>query len=242
MKRRSIIWILLLSFLGAFDVQIAVAQDAREEISLQRRLQRLQERMGAPGTGLLARYRESVLRLENTVHKGEYRQFHRFVRDEIVAPWQEVNVDGILHLHSTPPAELDAVQSIMLRRNGLLVLKINNKLRRVRRLLTRVEKQHADMQRRAQELQQLGRRYGRLVTELETESPEAAASYHDWLEGSFRTRLEPLRDRDRIVGEKVERLLRWTEDPGLRRMLHRLRKVTLAIQDLRRHYDRSPRR
>ena len=144
-----------------------------------------------------------------------------------------------MQLYSTPPPQLTSNQRVVLKRNALLVQRINSRLRRVRRLLTRVEKQHEDMQRRALELQKLGHQYVRLLGELEKKSPAEAAAYRDWLETEFRPAIEPLHDRERVIEEKVERLQRWTEDPVLRQMLKRLRQVTAALQDLRRHYKMS---
>jgi hypothetical protein len=239
MKRRPIIIALLLGLSSILGFQTAAAQAGADEAALERRLQRLQDRMGSPGSGLLAHYRASILRLENTLHKGEYRQFHAFVRDEVVKPWREVNKEAVLQLHSTPPPQLTSNQRAVIRRNATLVQKINNRLRRVRRLVTRVEKQHDDMRRQALELRKLRRQYGRMLVDLEKVSPESARIYRDWLESSFHPRLEPLRDRERAIREKVEQLLRWTEDPALHEMLKVLRDVNAALRDLRRLYAQS---
>ncbi len=232
----------LLVMILLIGVTIRPSQAAAEQISSLRdpahiadRLDRLQERL-VTSTGMLPRYEHDVQQLEDTLRKNEYRQFHDWLRREIVEPWRQVNHVVILHLAASPPDQLSHAQQTVLRRNWLEMRAINNKLRRARRMLTRLGKQNEERLRRFGELDQLRRSYVRLTVELERLDPERARLYRNWLEADLQPRLESLQGRDRFVDEGVRQMERWTEDPALREMIHNIRRVTTALEQLRRRY------
>lgn len=235
MRRRLPLLLLALLLPAAVAAQDADAP-LRDPDRIAERLDRLQERLVQPGA-LLPRYERSLRQLEETLQKGEYRRFHEWLRQEVVEPWRQVEVEPILLLAHNPPGNLSASQRMMLRRNELKVRALNNRLRRARRLLTRVGQMNDERQRRLGELRQLRRRYLRHVLELEQVAPERAPAYRDWLDAVLAPRLERLAGRDRFVSEAAGRLQRWTEDPALRQLLERVRQVTTALQRLRRHYS-----
>jgi hypothetical protein len=240
MRRRHIRFLLFLT--GLIAATALSAQAAQEQISPLRdparvaeHLDRLQERL-VTSTGMLPRYEHEVHQLEETLRKSEYRQFHEWLRRKIVEPWRQINHAVILHLAASPPDHISPAQQTLLRRNWLEMRAINNKLRRARRLLTRLGKQNEERLRCFGELDQLRRRYVRLTVELERLDPERARLYRNWLESELQPRLEGLQARDRFVAEGVRRMERWTEDPALREMIHNIRRVTAALEQLRRRY------
>jgi len=232
--------VLILSFL--LGGQIASAQTGSAELSQFNRLQRMQERIGAPGTGLLARYGQSLKRLENTLDRGEYQRFSQTVQKEIITPWLRVDVEGILDLVRQNQPELTSQQQFFVKQNGTELRRIHFQMRRVRRLLTRVEKEWQESRRWSMELRQLGRRYQRQLDELEKVAPERARIHRDWFDGEFAPRLDRLNERERQIGAKADQILSWTESPELKRMISRLREVTRALDGLNRQYDLSRRR
>ncbi len=200
------------------------------------RLGRLQERL-VTSAGMLPRYEHELHQLEDTLGKSEYRHFHEWLRREIVEPWRRVNHRAILQLAASPPDHVTSQQQMLLRRNWIEMRAINNKLRRARRLLTRLGKQNEERLRRFGELDQLRRRYVRLTVELERLDPERARNYRNWLETELQPRLEGLQARDHFVAEGVRRMERWTEDPALREMIRNIRRVTAALEHLRRRFN-----
>jgi len=234
MLRRLNMPMLALLLVGLLPGLAAADEDARQ---IERRLVRLEQRMSGEGVGELRRYGHSVEQLETILEKGEYLHFRRFVEERIVARWRLVDAMFVMQLASAPPSELAPQQVVTLRENELHVQRIHQSLRRARRLLARVEKLHSETRRRAAALEQMRRQHQRLLADLERLAPAAAAPHRDWLAGTFTPQWRTLRARDRVVGEKAERLLRWTEEPALRPMLRQLNRVTQALERIRRHYQ-----
>jgi len=224
----------MLLLIGASDA--VLARSGSEQARLTGRLDRIQERLLAPG-GLVPRHEREVHQLEETLKKGEYRHFHEWLQREIVAPWRLVHHEQIIQLEATMPPNLTAAQRLRLRADFLRVQAIGGKLRRARRLLTRLGRIDEQRIRSREELIQLRRRYLRLTTELEEIAPTEANAYRDWLETVLSPRLESLQARDRFVAEGVRRLQHWTEDPSLRQMLQRIQRVAGALERIRRHYQ-----
>lgn len=215
---------------------LAQAPDESETARLTRRLDRIQERMLASG-GLLPRYERQIHQLEETLQKGEYRHFHEWLLREIVQPWRLVSHEQILQLANNMPSHLTPAQRMKLRADYLRVQSINAKLRRARRLLTRLGRTDEQRVRSRDELVQLRGRYFRLLTELERVAPEQAGTYRVWVESTLAPQLEALQARDRFVAEGVRRLQHWTEDPSLRQMLQRIRRVSTALEQIRRQHQ-----
>lgn len=239
MKRRFVILLLLIGLSQWTVVPDAALAESPPAGEIQRQVQaldRIQERLTGSGA-LLPRYERGLRQLEETLQKGEYRHFHQWLEREVITPWRQVEQIAILQLAASPPEGLSAGQRQMLRRNHLRMKAISNKLRQARRLLTRLKKQNEERRRRFVELEQLSRRYAHLLIELEQAAPERARPYRDWLELDLNPRLDKLLARDRFIEEVVHRLERWTEDPGLRHMLQRIRQVTLALEQLRHRYE-----
>ncbi|MBN2172358.1 MAG: hypothetical protein JW819_13645 [Candidatus Krumholzibacteriota bacterium] len=234
MQRRLNTLILALTLVAAMSAPAGADKDASQ---IERRLVRLEQSMAGEGAGELRRYGESVDQLAVILDKGEYLRFRRFVEEQIVARWRQVDAVFVMQLASAPPSDLAPQQVMALRDNEARVQRIHQSLRRARRLLARVEKLHAETGRRAAALQQMRQQYLRLLADLERLEPAAAVPHRDWLEGTFTPQWRALSARERIVGEKAERLLRWTEEPALKQMLRQLNRVTQALERIRRHYQ-----
>ncbi len=235
MNRRSLI--LILSILGLWLAALApLASAEADPEALQYRLGQLEQRLIAPGTGLLPQARHSIVRLEDLMKRGEYRQFNKYVTNEIIGPWRQVDGPTVVQLADAPPQQLSGSQRVLLKRNRLLVKQINAKLRRLRRLLTRVEKLRDESHRRLVEVERARGQYERLLGDLERIDPPAAALRREWLDTQFRSRRDRLQDRRRLMTESLERLLHWSEDPTLRGMLRELSRVNRALEHLQKHY------
>ena len=242
MRPRILIASLPLLFLLPLCARPASADPAAEQPEralLERRIERMERRIADQGSGLLARSQQSIVQLEDLLQRGEYRQFSGYVEREIVGLWRQVDGRAVTQLGQSPPPELSPGQRTMLRRNALLVRRINTNLRRTRRLLTRVEKMGDESQRRLVEVERAQGRYERLVEELAQIDPAAAAQRRAWIDSHLRPRREVLQDRRRLLTENMQSLLHWSEDPGLHGMLRELGRVNRALEGLQSEFRGS---
>ncbi|MCB1162710.1 MAG: hypothetical protein R3C71_09340 [Candidatus Krumholzibacteriia bacterium] len=214
--------------------QDRLAPDGAEHLEAD--LLRLRERLAEPG-GPLFRYERSLRLLGESLDRGEYRQFYPWLQDEIVRPWRQIRAQEILQLADLPPTHLNMEQRHLLLEQGLALRRIETQLRHARRLLTRLGRQDEERRRRHEELGQLVLRYQRRVQELQGVAPERAAVYREWYDGVLAPQVDTLEARDLKLAEPAERMLRWTEDPALREMLGRLRRVNRAMEMLRHRFD-----
>jgi len=112
---------------------LAATSPASGESTVESRLDRLEERLGTWNSGLLFQYDRGVQRLEETLRKDEYLNLGRFVRNQVLVPWRQVEVFFVLNLASNPPSTLSPAQRSRLAENTLLVRRATLSLRRVRR-------------------------------------------------------------------------------------------------------------
>jgi hypothetical protein len=231
---------LLLSLLLALPLSLPAAvraADPPEPLPLQ--IQRLQERLDAPGTGLLMRYSDGVDRLAETLDKGEIRRFPNFVREEILTPWRQIPSTRILEIALHPPGTLTPDDQQLIRANALRLRQIQLQLRKARRVLASIEKSAETSRRDAQEIARITQRYEQTLTELEREDPELAHGHRAWFNDEFQPSWQSLRARGERTASQAAVLLRWTEAPELHDMLGDLREVNQAMEQIGQHYQMS---
>jgi hypothetical protein len=229
----------LVIFSGSVLANQEPRQLGRSTDKIERQLHRLQGRLADSSGALLPRYRQSLTRLESSLNSDDCRRFNVFVQKEIVGLWARIDQEWLLQLSSTPPQSLNSLQINRIRNNDLMVRKLYANLRRVRRLQTRLDKLSQDTGRQSIEVKQGLRQYRRLVDELERKDPRRAEIWRDWLERSVLPPLQGLDNRSQVAGEKVEHLHNWTESGKIRDSLGTLRRVSQAIDSLKRRYSMS---
>jgi len=220
----------LLALLGSLAILPAAAS------SLEDRLENLEERLGSRGTGQLFQYEKSVRRLEDTLRKDEYLHLGRFIRNQILAPWREVNEEFLLNLAQNPPLELSAMQRDRLAWNTIKVRQVTTRLRRVRRLMTRASNLNNENRRRERELTRTLQQWEKTLAALQMQDPEAAAVHSTWMQQSFMPALESVRNRDEQLREQFDRLSNWSDEGNLRVWLRRVALVAEAVEKLNRLY------
>jgi len=219
-----------LIFLAAlFAALPALSQEAPDE-----RLQRLEERLGSRGSGLLMQYERGIGRLEDTLRKDEYLGLGRYVRNQILVPWREVDRVQMVSWAQSPPHNWDNGKRQLLMKNSILVRQVTGHLRRVRRMVTRAANMNNENRRFERELARTLQQWERQVAALQARNPEAAASHMDWMNRNVLPTLENLRSRDRQLQDRFDRLANWGEDGDLREWLDGVGEVSEAVQKLNR--------
>jgi hypothetical protein len=224
---RILIFLLLLGTLAVITAEAS---------SLEDRLNGLEGRLGSRGSGQLFQYEKGVSRLDDTLRKDEYLHLGRFVRNQILAPWRDVDAVFLLNLAMSPPSELNSIQRDKLRWNTIKVRQVTTRLRRVRRLVTRASSLNSENQRRARELTRTLQQWEKTLAAFQMQDPHAASVHATWMNQSYLPTLESVRNRDEALRERFDRLSNWSEDGNLRTWLHRVGEVAEAVEKLNRLY------
>ncbi len=203
---------------------------------VENRLESLEERLGSRGSGQLFQYGKGVLRLEENLRKDEYLYLGRFIRNQILGPWREVEADFLMDLAHNPPSQLTHQQRNRLRLNTARVNQVTQRLRRVRRLMTRAANLNKENQRRERELTRMLQQWEKNYAVLQNENPEAAAAHAVWRDQSFMPAFESLRNRDEQLRQRFDRLSSWSEEGNLRIWLRQVGDVAVAVEQLNRRF------
>lgn len=229
-ERQKIIGLLLLTGL------LTAVPSAPAQAPTDSRLLHLEDRLGSRGSGLLFQYERGVQRLEDTLRRDEYFYLGRFVRNQVLAPWSQVEDQLMIALAADPPLELSPSMRHKLNQNTVLVRRVTLNLRRVRRLVTRAANQNQENRRHERELLRTLQQWERQVAVLQREDPRAASAHLDWMNDSYRPALDGVRRRDEQLRERFERLANWGEDGNLRHWLDQVGEVAAAVEKLNRLY------
>jgi hypothetical protein len=203
---------------------------------LEDRLESLEARLGSQGSGQLFQYEKGVRRLEDNLRKDEYLYLGRFVRNEILGPWRDIESGFLMGLAQNPPPNLSGNQRQRLRWNTAKVKQVTQRLRRVRRLVTRASNLNKENLRRERELTRTLSQYQRNLTLLQAENPDAAGSHSAWLDESFMPAFESIRNRNEQLGERFDRLADWSREGNMRTWLTQVGVVAEIVENLNRRY------
>ena len=203
---------------------------------VENRLENLEERLGSRGSGQLFQYGKGVLRLEENLRKDEYLYLGRFIRNQILAPWREVEAAFLMELAQNPPSQLTYQQRTRLRWNTARVNQVTQRLRRVRRLVTRAANLNKENQRRERELTRIFQQWEKNYAVLLNENSEAAAAHAAWRDQSFLPAFEGLRSRDEQLRQRFDRLSAWSDEGNLGLWLRQVADVAVAVEQLNRRF------
>ncbi len=203
---------------------------------LEDRLASLEARLGSQGSGQLFQYDKGVRRLEDNLRRDEYLYLGRFVRNQILDPWRDIESGFLMELAQSQPSNLSGSQRQRLRWNTAKVNQVTQKLRRVRRLVTRASNLNKENLRRERELTRTLSQYQRNLTLLQAENPEAARLHSAWLDESFIPAFESIRNRNDQLGQRFDRLADWNREGNMRIWLKQVGEVAEIVESLNRRY------
>ncbi|MBC8365948.1 hypothetical protein H8E52_00915 [bacterium] len=204
---------------------------------LEDRLESLEARLGSRGSGQLSQYEKGVRRLEDNLQKDEYLYLGRFIRNEILSPWREIENGFLMGLAQNPPSNLTGSQRQRLHWNTAKVKQVTQKLRRVRRLVTRASNLNTENQRRERELTRTLNQYERNLTLMQAEDPAAARLHSAWLDENFLPAFETLRARNDQLAQRFDRLADWNREGNMRTWLKQVGEVAEVVENLNRRYQ-----
>ena len=184
----------------------------------------------------MSQYEKGIRRLEDNLRKDEYLYLGRFVRNEILSPWRDIESGFLMALAQNPPSELSGQQRQRLRWNSVKVKQVTLKLRRVRRLVTRASNLNKENLRRERELTRTLNQYQRNLALLQTDNPAAARSHSAWLDESFLPAFESIRNRNEQMAQRFDRLANWSREGNMRVWLKQVGEVAEIVDNLNRRY------